>query len=361
MLHHWHAIKNHTLKPSRCLIGFDGFTDEIVSVVDTRSSVDDFNPLTSITAFGERILEAAGKSCNIEFVLKQAKIGGNAPIMTNALLQGGHFITFSGTIGTKEHIEPLFESMASQCETVIPLGPSNHSDALEFNDGKIIFGKLFSLKNVTYDNLLKAIPEKKWVEFFNVSDLFVSANWTMLPFMTDIWKNILLKIAPCLPKDRTRWMFVDLADPAKRSDDDLREAMAVLKLLNHHFQVILGLNHAEAERLSKVFGLSEKDVKKMAQSLFETLGLHQIVIHNPYLALQVNVNGVSDVKSFHAEKPLLTTGAGDNFNAGFCNALLYGLSLEECLLSAVGTSGFYVRKGYSPTMEELADFLAKQK
>ena len=47
--------------------------------------------------FGRRIVSSAGKSCNIELVVKETRLGGNAPLMTQALLAGAHNITFYRT------------------------------------------------------------------------------------------------------------------------------------------------------------------------------------------------------------------------------------------------------------------------
>jgi sugar/nucleoside kinase (ribokinase family) len=56
-------------------------------------------------------------------------------------------------------------------------------------------------------------------------------------------------------------------------------------------------------------------------------------------------------------KPLISTGAGDHFNAGFCLGLLLGDDLEAALQIGVATSGFYVRTAKSPTVSDLRKFL----
>ena len=61
----------------------------------------------------------------------------------------------------------------------------------------------------------------------------------------------------------------------------------------------------------------------------------------------------------YCENPRLTTGAGDNFNAGFIFGTLQGFPPEECLLLGVATSGYYVRECRSPSVGEARDFLAK--
>ena len=60
----------------------------------------------------------------------------------------------------------------------------------------------------------------------------------------------------------------------------------------------------------------------------------------------------------YTEKPLITTGAGDHFNAGFTTGQLLGLDPEGCLALGVSTSGHYVRTGESPSLAALETFLA---
>ncbi len=70
-------------KNKNILIGYDGYIDEIIHVVNKRQSQDCFDRIQTITEFSERIGKAAGLSANIEFVPQQIKIGGNGPIMAD--------------------------------------------------------------------------------------------------------------------------------------------------------------------------------------------------------------------------------------------------------------------------------------
>ncbi len=69
------------------LVGLDGFVDTIVSPVALREGQGEaFTPITTIPEFAERIAGASGMSTNIEFFPRMEKLGGNGPIMANALL-----------------------------------------------------------------------------------------------------------------------------------------------------------------------------------------------------------------------------------------------------------------------------------
>ena len=77
-------------------IGLDGFVDEILHVVDQRESATAFRRVETIADFGARISSAAGRSANIELVRQRTKLGGNGPIMANALATFGLQVTYLG-------------------------------------------------------------------------------------------------------------------------------------------------------------------------------------------------------------------------------------------------------------------------
>jgi hypothetical protein len=338
-----------------CFVGFDGFTDEIACAVDIRKDPDHFTPIPSIAAFSKRIAKASGKSGNIELVRRETKIGGNGPILANGLIAAGHRVIMAGTIGEKE-AEPVFKPLAKKCLKVYLLGPSGHSDAIEFSDGKIILGKHKPLHALTAEKTVKKIGKKELVHALEVSKLFVSANWTMLPMMNDLWEALIKNIIPKLGQKK-RYLFVDFADPAKRTDADLKRALKLLQQFNPTYEVILGLNVSEAERIAKLRKISTKSPELMGKKLVESLKLSQIVIHSPKFACTFGEGFSCCEKTPYTPSPALKTGAGDNFNAGYCSGLLYDLSPTESLLLGIAASGFYVRKGKSPALEELAFFL----
>jgi hypothetical protein len=54
---------------------------------------------------------------------------------------------------------------------------------------------------------------------------------------------------------------------------------------------------------------------------------------------------------------LCLTGGGDNFNAGYCFARLNGFDLFESLMVANAVSGYYVKFGNSPDVDNFIGFL----
>ena len=82
-----------------------------------------------------------------------------------------------------------------------------------------------------------------------------------------------------------------------------------------------------------------------------------LVVHPVSYALAVNAKEAAVIEGPFTPKPLITTGAGDHFNAGFAIGRLLGLGLAHSLQLAVAASGFYVRHANSPNREQLVRFL----
>src|SRR6185436_5461144 len=102
-----------SLSSKQAILGLDGFVDTIVTPVGLRAGQgENFTPISTITEFGQRILGAAGKSTNIEFYPRMDKLGGNGPIMANALLAQGTPVTYIGALGQPQ-VHPVFAAMAT--------------------------------------------------------------------------------------------------------------------------------------------------------------------------------------------------------------------------------------------------------
>ncbi len=333
------------------LVGFDGFVDEIIHVVDQRTSVDAYKRIRSIGDFAERIASVAGLSANIELVPTQTKLGGNGPIMANAIIEQGHQVSYVGALG-KEHINPVFHELTSRCRRVISLANPGHTDALEFSDGKLMLGKMDKLSDVHMDALLEQISVEALTDLLSEIHLVAFTNWTMLPNLGSIMEGF-GNIFDALKKNPL--VFIDLADPKKRTDEDIDQVLKKIAALPA--QTILSMNQSESTIIARILTIEEENLQARAEKIRNAMDIHGIVIHPVDGAAMAYENGSVWVDGPYTEEPQLTTGAGDNFNAGFCNAWIKGLSPSEALMAGVCTSGFYVRHARSPRQEELLEFM----
>lgn len=348
-------LEGLSLEGTRVLLGLDGFVDEVVHVVDRRHSAEAYTRLETLREYGTRLAQASGYSCNIEMVTVQKKLGGNGTILANALVNFGPQLTYMGALGLPAP-DTVFHELTSRCRA-ISLADPGHTDAVEFFDGKIISSKLSALAEVTWPAILDAVGAGGLREMLAESDLVGFLNWTMLPHMSDIWRHLLEEMLP-LPQGKGGLMFFDLADPAKRRPEDVREALGLVARFAPHFTTVLGLNEKEARGIAATLGLEDSlPVPRLAAALYGEVGVHCLTIHPLRQAVAVTPEGLCQVDGPYCEKPRLTTGAGDNYNAGFLLGLLGGLSTEDALLLGVATSGYYVRQCHSPNGPQLAAFL----
>ena len=341
----------------QALVGLDGFVDNIIDVVDKRSDAEKYTRVETIAAFGERIARASGLSSNIELVVRQEKLGGNGPIMANALIQAGLNITYIGNLG-KGAVHPVFTDMAARCKACYSLCEPGFTDALEFQDGKLMLGKHQFLKGVTYERIVEVVGLDKLKDIWSRSHLVALTNWTMLPHQTSIWRSLLRDMAIVKPPAGAT-LFVDLADPEKRLSQEILDACHLLKKFRSSHRVVLGLNQKESIEVSSALGLGLKpdEIEANAARLRKDLSLDAVVIHPTKNAACATESQKAVLDGPYCANPKLTTGAGDNFNAGFCLGLLANLEPAELLAAGTASSGFYVRNGRSATGKELAEFL----
>jgi len=287
------------------------------------------------------------------------KLGGNGPIMANALASLGLKVTYLGILGYP-NLHPVFADFARRAK-VYSIAEPGYTDALEFEDGKIMLGKHESLKQMNWENIKSRFGTEKFAAGFGSAHLVGFVNWTMLPHMSDIWSAVIEEICPTM-KGLRRKLFIDLADPEKRTSEDILRALELIATFQNHFDVILGLNEKESHEIGRSLGLDTADhspdgLRKVCQEIHLRVRVDTIVVHPTAFALASGPDGVSVVQGPFTPKPKITTGAGDHFNSGFCLGKLLGFPTEQCLLTGVATSGFYVRTAKSPTVPDLAGML----
>ncbi|HMO63793.1 MAG TPA: hypothetical protein PKE47_00955, partial [Verrucomicrobiota bacterium] len=196
---------------------------------------------------------------------------------------------------------------------------------------------------------------------FGTADLVGFVNWTMLPFMSDIWEAVQAELCPQLDGPR-RKIFFDLADPEKRPDAEIERALNLILRFQPHFEVILGLNEKEAREVGATLGIpaggdGREDVMALAAAIRARVPVEAVVVHPVRFAGCVSSQCTEIVDGPFVAKPTITTGAGDHFNAGHCFGKLLGFSDSESLLLGVATSGAYVRSGLSPQAGDLIRLL----
>ncbi len=343
------------------LLGFDGTIDKLFSVVKEREGLGEaFCSYPGIADFGNRVTQAAGKSAMMELWPKREKIGGNGPISALALAANSRRVRYIGPLG--DPLAPAFIPLAEAAEAVYSIGKPATTHALEFDDGKIMLPVLQSYEEVTAERLIEQVGREKLLELVAGSSLIALLNWTCLPHLDQIYRLFTQELLPAVPANPSRSFFFDLADPSKHTPERIRFAIQYIAEFNAFGKSVLGLNFSEAIQLASVYGLPEPAcedaaLKATAHALRERTGLYCVMIHPVDRAACATVDGSWCIHGPLCANPVITTGAGDHLNAGFCLALLLGWLPKDALRLGVLFSGYYVRTAQSPSLEDIADFV----
>lgn len=357
------------LAASRALVGFDGFIDTILDVVDRRESPERYRRVGTIEQFARFAAAASGRSANAELVEREVRYGGNGPLLASGLSGLGLAVTYIGAVGDpldNGRVHRLFEPFAARCSRVLPVAEPARTEALEFDDGKIMLGRSEALARVGWGTIVDRVGEAVLREVLRTSSLIGLVNWVMMPRTEEMWEGlaaILTGLGPEAGGAPPRRIIVDLADPARRSDDDLVRAMDRLRALDSIAPVTLGLNLAEGERLAGVMGVAagpgrlEERVPELTRTLRAALRLTCVVVHPREGAGASDGTSTAWFEGPFTPCPRLSTGAGDHFNAGFAAGAVAGLPLEQALACGCAASGAYVRDAATPSLGRICALL----
>lgn len=336
-----------SVAPGKVAIGWDGFVDRIHRVVMQRHA----DRVVWMEQIGQlRDLLMPGQSANAEWQLIEERVGGNAALLASALAPLVSEVQLIATLGSAKAPNQL----AAAFEVLRHAGVSTHScgehavtDALEFADGKVFLGQMNGLLALTWQGLIDQLGENGLRSFWTDHEVVCLTNWTMTPHMTSIWRG-LQELGP-----GPSWLLVDLAEPSKRSDAELEEALRVLQQMP--CKVLLGLNDRESTRVASVLGLErgvEQGPDVRLRFIQGQLGLEACVLHRKDLAIWCGQQE-TQLQIPVIASPRTLTGAGDHFNAGIVLGLLHYLSPLACLCLGHAVAAHWIQEAKEMTRDRL--------
>jgi len=186
-------------------------------------------------------------------------------------------------------------------------------------------------------------------------------NWSEIDASADIWKGLLKDVFPKQTiRQKKQFAFFDLSDCSKRSDEAIRGAFTLMEEFARYTKVLLSLNKNEAQLVYRaLYKNSEKDLKELGIKIFEKLEPEILLLLSSSQAIAINHKDIFSQNSFFIKNPRISTGAGDNFNAGFAVAQLLELDPDSSLLFANSVAAIYVKTGTSPQLPDIIEFLEK--
>lgn len=336
-------------------MGFDGFIDEILRPVKYKSR-DATVMFKTMKEFSSYLKGKSGKSCSIEMELEQKKIGGNVPIVANALGNLGCNVTCVGAFGFPE-INSVFEQMSDNCQMNSVAEPG-HCSALEFEDGKLMLSVNEGIDTLDYKKMISIFTEDKLIKAIDKSDAIAFLNWGELYHSNNIWSNILENIIPKCELTRKKIMLVDFSDFSGKSKADVEEMLEILKRYAEYFEITVSVNKNEMDLLIDKLQKGEKnmDLNTKVMTLAKKIECKNFVVHLLEFSCYVKDNVVYTVKKDVIKNPKIITGGGDNFNAGLLLGLLMGMDIEKAIYIGSALSCLYVQEGKSIKFNELINY-----
>lgn len=345
-----HAIQKQPVS-KKAVVGFDGFVDSIRKAVKTRDAAG-AHYYNTLVEFAERIKRASGKSGQIETEVKRTKIGGNAPILSAAL---SNFKIHTTCLGSIEH--PIFEPLANLCKTISIL-PPGESDAIEFDDGKLILSDLGVFDKYDWNFIKWAVGIDTLKSIIEEAQVVALVDWANIIHAGDIWDGILHDvIKPSGRKDYT--FFFDLCDPSKRTASEIDELLDLISDFSHYGSVTLGLNTNEAIAIwSALTGNTKSDsIEEAGRFIHYTMNIDNLLIHPVDRTIVFTRKSIIELPGRFVTNPKIQTGGGDNLNAGFILGQLAGFTLDESIILGMVASGSYIQEGKSADLDGLLKYI----
>lgn len=178
------------------------------------------------------------------------------------------------------------------------------------------------LRKIMPDHVMEAVAEPAFADAKIVSYASIFVHPHMVPVLADVFRAI---------KARGVILCADSTKPKNgETSETMREALAYLD----YFMP----NYDEAVMIT-----GEKDPERIADVLLECGVKHVIVKLGSKGCLIKDSQTDIIVPAVPGIHPVDTTGAGDNFAAGFMCALYEGLSFEECAMYANAVASICVQ------------------
>ncbi|HRY54167.1 MAG TPA: PfkB family carbohydrate kinase [Spirochaetia bacterium] len=345
----------------RCLVGFDGYVDDVVRVVRAASPGREPEFFATISEFAGHIEAAAGKSADMRIVSSGARIGGNGPLLSCGLASLGASVVCVGAMGLPE-LHPLFAGLPAGCRPMTIAEPG-FTHAFEFLDGKLMFGNAPGLDSIDWRLVKESVGLDSFVRWFAESDLVGVVNWSSMHGLDSILEGIVAEVLPEIPADTLRRKLVafDIADPSARSGEDFERLVDAMRAIGKRSRVALCLNEKEALIVRRYLALEKGGgaLRGGCESIYERLGIDLLQVHAVSSAVGVDRGGSAEIEGIFVPHPVLTTGGGDNFNGGFLASAALGLGLEDSLRVGNAAAAYYVSKGRCASFDELGAYLSE--
>ena len=246
-------IETAVIRDCRAVAGFDGFVDEMISLVGERRSLADFTPVPDIATFGRQVTSAAGHSSLREIVVNDTHPGGCAVNLADGLASLGVCVDCFATLGDPVH--PAFHEIAAKCHGFHSWGGEpGRTLAFEFNDGKLMFSAVRHLVGFTPEAARGFLENGYYQGACAEAQVIALTDWTLYP-AHDRYLEVIaaggIRLAQASPAFSRRF-----GGSIGTLTSDILEVAGILHDFEPSGSVTLGLNGNEANILCRLHGLA---------------------------------------------------------------------------------------------------------
>lgn len=346
------------LPDKRIAFGVDGTIDRVRRMVAKRNSPESYERLTRLSDLGERITTAAAadSSCNIEWFQDGSRAGGHVSHLGRAMLELDLEPVLVGTFGTPPN--NVFREELDGA-TLLPVGAPSVTDAVEFEDGKLMLSESGVQRTMNWDRIETVVGVDVLADHIDGTSVLGLGYWSLIPEMATIWEGIATELWPML-SDPPESILVDPGNLRRLSTDRVRKGLSSLRSLDECANVTVSANRIETGELARTLADSEASSDSFtsdARSAYEGLQVSRFVGHGMSEAVSIRETSTSRVEIPVTDDPVLTTSAGDHFNSGLVLSQISDMGDGPSLIVASALAGWFVRNGNPPELEQLQTFI----
>lgn len=343
-----------TVPADRVVFGFDGYVDRVREVVSDRHDPADYDRLDTLADFGDRVQQsvAADSSLSFEWLQHGTRTGGHTSHLARAFGEWGFDPVMIGMYG-----DPLLDVFTEEFGEYEQhtLGAPGYTDAVEFDDGKLMLIENGDTMDLDWETLTERIDRETLRTSIDGAALLGAGYWAETPDLPDVlggiadlWDEL---------DDPPSTVIVDPGDVRKLDEERLLKGGDAIGRLADRTRVVVSANRAETQLLAETYGDESESLESQARTVSETLDSSLFVAHGVDRSLVVTEAGTTSVAVPTVDDPELTTSAGDHFNAGLSLALVAGVDPGGAVVVGNAVAGAFVRSGEPPSFETVRAFV----
>lgn len=342
----------------KVVLGFNGAIDRVREVVDERQDQNTYQRVNKLGDFGKQITEGAQeeRSMLMEWVSSEMRTGALVCHISRALGELGFDPIMLGMFG-----EPLNNTFVDEFGDyrMESLGEPAYTDAIEFDDGKLMLTQSGGTRYLNWDHLCEEIGFDQLAAYVDGAAVLGMGYWAEISDMISIFEGLAEELVPTLDSPPEQ-ILIDPADVGTRPSRHIKEGGDVLQNLDSMSPVTMSANRYETIDIANSLRptTSQRSPEAAAEVAREELKISRFVTHGATKSAVATESDIFAVDVPREDEPVLSTGAGDHFNAGFMFGLIYDLNPTECVALGNAFAGCFVRQGRPPSYEKIKAFLS---